>query len=427
MRSLISSTPTLAGGTADGRPVRKLLASTALACVMLSGCAGGKIFEPYDADKTSVSMDARQRVILSVDRVGPDGVKRRIVCAEPSPDTIAAAAASAGLSGGVSGIPEAPTLAADVAGNAARSEQAAYIGARNATIQLLRDGLYRACEAYMNGALGDFGYGLVLSNYGRVMTALLSAEGLTRPTLAPPVIIGSVSGPGSTNVNQQGGSRPAGATASGTTPAAGTADAGLGTVTGGSGSAATTSGGGTALQAIGEPTNGSVTGINDQAAEVFEKVILPLASPSSTPDGSFVEAAVGCMLWRDRTGLKEGTLAPGDPLAAMCDTIMTNMPRLAEDAVRMKMQIAQDQAKAEAVAVREEKVVARENKKQKVANTGKKQKVAATEKKQKSRNVAQRDQQKRHVAQHEPKSHHVAQHEQKAPTVGHDDGRRDRA
>jgi hypothetical protein len=372
-------------------------------------------------------MDARQRVILSVDRIGPDGVKRRTVCAEPSPDTIAAAAASAGLSGGVSGIPQAPTLAADVAGNAARSEQAAYIGARNATIQLLRDGLYRACEAYMNGALGDFGYGLVLSNYGRVMTALLAAEGLTRPALAPPAIIGSVSGPGSTNVNQQGGSRPVGATASGTTPAAGTADAGLGTVTGGSGSAATTSGGGTALQAIGEPTNGSVTGINDQAAEVFEKVILPLASPSSTPDGSFVEAAMGCMLWRDRTGLKEGTLAPGDPLAAMCDTIMTNMPRLAEDAVRMKMQIAQDQAKAEAVAVREEKVVARENKKQKVANTGKKQKVAATEKKQKSRSVAQRDQQKRHVAQHEPKSHHVAQHEQKAPTVGHDDGRRDRA
>ena len=70
---------------------------------MLSGCAGGKIFEPYDADKTSVSMDARQRVILSVDRIGPDGVKRRIVCAEPSPDTIAAAAASADLSGGVSG------------------------------------------------------------------------------------------------------------------------------------------------------------------------------------------------------------------------------------------------------------------------------------------------------------------------------------
>ena len=84
-------------------------------------------------------------------------------------------------------------------------------------------------------------------------------------------------------------------------------------------------------------------------------MILPLASPSSTPDGSFVEAAMGCMLWRDRTGLKEGTFGPGDPLAAMCDTIMTNMPRLAEDAVRMKTQIAQDEAKAEAVAVREEK------------------------------------------------------------------------
>src|SRR3954452_23210652 len=351
--------PARLSGAADGRATCKKLAWLALAGLALSGCTG-TIFKKYDADQTSVSMDARQRVILSVDRVGPDGVRRRIVCAEPSPDTIAAAAASAGLSGGVSGIPQAATLAADVAGNAARSEQPAYIGARNATIQLLRDGLYRACEAYMNGALGDFGYGLVLSNYGRVMTALLSAEGLTRPTLAPPVIIGSVSGPGSTHVNQQGGSRPAGATASGTTPAAGTADAGLGTVTGGFGSASTTGGGGTPLQAIGEPTNGSVTGINDQAAEVFEKVILPLASPSSTPDGSFVEAALGCMLWRDRTGLKEGTLRPDDPLANMCDTIMGYVPRLAEDAVRMKMQIAQDQAKAEAVAVREEKVVARE-------------------------------------------------------------------
>ena len=37
------------------------------------------------------------------------------------------------------------------------------------------------------------------------MTALLSAEGLTRPALAPPVIIGSVSGPGSTNVNRRAG------------------------------------------------------------------------------------------------------------------------------------------------------------------------------------------------------------------------------
>jgi hypothetical protein len=187
MRSTISPAAATTGGTGDGWPVRKLLASTALASLMLSGCAGGKIFEPYNADQTSVSMDARQRVILSVDRTGADGVKRRIVCAEPSPDTIAAAAASAGLSGGVSGIPQAPTLSADLAANAAHSEQAAYIGARNATIQLLRDGLYRACEAYMNGALGDFGYGLVLANYGRVMTALLTAEGLARPAFPPPL------------------------------------------------------------------------------------------------------------------------------------------------------------------------------------------------------------------------------------------------
>ena len=333
MRSLISSTPTPAGGTADARPARKAARLDRARLRDAERMRRGKIFEPYDADKTSVSMDARQRVILSVDRVGPDGVKRRIVCAEPSPTRSpprrprpASAVASPGY--------RRRRAAADVAGNAARSEQAAYIGARNATIQLLRDGLYRACEAYMNGALGDFGYGLVLSNYGRVITALLSAEGLTRPALAPPVIIGSVSGPGSTNVNQQGGSRPAGTTASGTTPSC-------------------RDGGhqprhrDRRLQQRGHHQRGRDRPAGDRRADERQRHGHqrpgrrglregdPAAcSPSSTPDGSFVEAALGCMLWRDRTGLKEGTFGPGDPLAAMCDTIMTNMPRLAEDAVR---------------------------------------------------------------------------------------------
>jgi hypothetical protein len=71
------------------------------------------------------------------------------------------------------------------------AEQVAYIGVRNSTIQLLRDGLYRACEAYMNGAIGDFGYALFLANYGRLMVALLTAEGLTRPQFTGATILTS--------------------------------------------------------------------------------------------------------------------------------------------------------------------------------------------------------------------------------------------
>ena len=153
MRSLISSTPTPASATADARPARKLLASTALACVMLSGCAPAD-FEPCDADETSVSMDARQRVILSVDRTGPDGVNGASSAPPsptPSPPRRPRRASAVAFPGYRRRRRSRPTSRA----TPHAQEQAAYIGARNATIQLLRDGLYRACKAYMNRALGD--------------------------------------------------------------------------------------------------------------------------------------------------------------------------------------------------------------------------------------------------------------------------------
>ena len=137
-------------------------------------------------------MDASQRVILSATRV-VDGHERRIVCAEPSPDSLRAVAQSlsnslnASVPLNVNGQTVTPTVSDQVATTLA--ESAAYVGVRNATIQLLRDALYRACEAYLNGVIDDTGYALILTNYPRISAALLTAEGLTRPTFAPPVII----------------------------------------------------------------------------------------------------------------------------------------------------------------------------------------------------------------------------------------------
>jgi hypothetical protein len=74
---------------------------------------------------------------------------------------------------------------------ASLNESAASIGLRTATIQLLRDGLYRACEAYLNGSLNNFGYALLLSKYDDVMKALIAIEGLTRIPPAPQVEIGA--------------------------------------------------------------------------------------------------------------------------------------------------------------------------------------------------------------------------------------------
>ncbi len=57
------------------------------------------------------------------------------------------------------------------------AEAMAQLGQRLATIQLLRDGLYRACEAYANGALDKSSYSMILSRFDDTMiTLLLGAE-----------------------------------------------------------------------------------------------------------------------------------------------------------------------------------------------------------------------------------------------------------
>jgi len=148
--------------------------------VFLSGC-GSTIIEGFDFEEKSLLTDAKVRTVVSRDVDG-----RRIVCAEPSPDALVAVA-------------QAASAQAQVAGKGAGgisfslSESAASIGIRTATIQLLRDGLYRACEAYANGAIDNFGYALILNKIDDVMVTLLGIEGLTRIPPATQVAIGTES------------------------------------------------------------------------------------------------------------------------------------------------------------------------------------------------------------------------------------------
>jgi hypothetical protein len=291
----------------------------AIGSLAISGCTE-TIFKPFDADKGSVSMDARQRTILSVER-GTQQEPHRIVCAEPSPDALATIAATAGLSAGVSGLPHFPGKA-ELASSFASGEQAAMIGARNSTIQLLRDGLYRACEAYMNGALGDFGYGLVLVNYGRVMVALLTADGLVHPALVQPVVIGSTPGKVTTQAKAAEGKKDASASdATGVAPAAGPAGDG-------SAEASTEADAATAVSAGSAPTPIKLE-LNDQAEHIFQSVVLPLANPTQDPTGKLLEVTVACMLWLDSTGLKRTDPRSSD-LQTICSALAGKAPELVD-------------------------------------------------------------------------------------------------
>ncbi len=59
------------------------------------------------------------------------------------------------------------------------SEVASQIGKRNATVTLLRDGLYRQCEAYMNGLIDEVTYEQIANKYVNAMVTLLAIEELT--------------------------------------------------------------------------------------------------------------------------------------------------------------------------------------------------------------------------------------------------------
>ncbi len=95
-----------------------------------------------------------------------------VVCVEPSPDAMRAVSTSA--KGDLSGGNGAVTAAIGLSG--ASAETAAELAGRTTALLGLREGLFRACEAYANGTIGSSAYSLVLAKYGQTMTTLFLAQ-----------------------------------------------------------------------------------------------------------------------------------------------------------------------------------------------------------------------------------------------------------
>ena len=158
-----------------------IAAATGLA-LLLGGCGNGgsKIFETKDLGETRViGTSAEIRLVISTPVTYDKGrIKpKRVICAEPSPDIVKAvqSAFGFGASLGVNIIGQGSGQGA-LSISDARAESAAQLGERLATIQLLRDGLYRACEAYANGAFSEVTYAVLLSRYDDTMISMLMGE-----------------------------------------------------------------------------------------------------------------------------------------------------------------------------------------------------------------------------------------------------------
>ena len=150
-------------------PCRVLILVTVLAGV--NGCANmNTISRSTDlpGERKAVHLDIHQRAIIATaDKY----------CAEPSPDGLAAYAAAIGLSVGK------PASSADSL-TTSGSSAVASVGLRTQSITLMRDLMYRICEASANKAIGDANVAVLLGQSQDLATVILAIEQLTGPVAA---------------------------------------------------------------------------------------------------------------------------------------------------------------------------------------------------------------------------------------------------
>lgn len=142
----------------------------------------------------SLVTDAKQRAIINTkaevgigdtrysgeDTTDDQVVKNhphRIICAEPSPDVAQAISAAFAAAGQVdANVPQTGQFGGSGSIGSSYAESIAQLGERLATVQLLRDKMYRACEAYQNGAISDTSYTLMLARFDKTMASMLASE-----------------------------------------------------------------------------------------------------------------------------------------------------------------------------------------------------------------------------------------------------------
>ncbi|ABB76114.1 hypothetical protein SAMN05216403_14316 [Nitrosospira multiformis ATCC 25196] len=101
----------------------------------------------------------------------------RIICAEPSPDVAQAISAAFTAAAKVDiKASEIKNISGSGSVGSSYASSIAQLGARLSTVQLLRDKMYRACEAFQNGAISDTSYTLMLARFDKTMASMLASE-----------------------------------------------------------------------------------------------------------------------------------------------------------------------------------------------------------------------------------------------------------
>ena len=195
------------------RQKMNLLKFALMSSIFISGCGANHYSihrtDRLDSDKSEVIVvDAKQRFLLSnvitKTTAATSGTqstpgtpmtteKIRRYCAEPSPDvfSVLSQAASGSGSFGQTADPKSMNIALQAAFS--NSETGSTIS-RTQTINMLKEMMYRTCERYLNGQIGDFEYPIIAARDQRIMTSILAIEQLTGAVLPKPVVIAATGG-----------------------------------------------------------------------------------------------------------------------------------------------------------------------------------------------------------------------------------------
>lgn len=176
--------------------MNKITTITVIGVLTLTGCTGGVsewagfrkgFLHPYSyqltyAGERAIFRTSRKETITNqTDTATPENVittiEKDIVCAEPSPDVANA-------------INNLTKFATEVAVESKTGQTGkgkldyanstlvniAQLTKRLASVQYFRDRMYRACEAYANGAISQVSYTILLSRMDKAMATMLTAE-----------------------------------------------------------------------------------------------------------------------------------------------------------------------------------------------------------------------------------------------------------
>ena len=146
--------------------------------VSVVGCAGTIKLPLKDQPGIAIPLKAEDRLVL---------YNAKKYCAEPSPDAFRSYAKSLGL-GAKFGENAAGSL------SSAELSNAASIGLRTQSITLMRDILYRMCEAFNNGALGEVMAATLLGRSQDLVAVVLAIEQLTGTVAANQVVLTGTAG-----------------------------------------------------------------------------------------------------------------------------------------------------------------------------------------------------------------------------------------